>query len=82
MAKDNKYGNVQIEGIPDDEPVFVLRAQDKFALPTLFRYKNLVRGIEDEDQQRTQEWFDNLDDVLDNFSLFASEFPDKIKLPD
>jgi hypothetical protein len=29
MAFDRKYGTIPIEGIPDDEPVIVFRAQDQ-----------------------------------------------------
>jgi hypothetical protein len=45
MAIDNKYGRLDIPGIPENEPVFVLRAQDSFALPTIIYYKMLVSGL-------------------------------------
>jgi hypothetical protein len=31
MAKCGKYGDVKVPGIPDDEPIFIVRAQDIFA---------------------------------------------------
>jgi len=39
MAQDNKYGHVTLErgNVPDDEPVFVFRAQDKI-LPVLLNF--------------------------------------------
>lgn len=43
MAIDLKYGHVPIEGIPGGEPVFILRAQDKAAILTLFAYKENAR---------------------------------------
>lgn len=42
MAIDKKYGKVKIEGIPADEPVFILRAQDKLAFPIISRYANMA----------------------------------------
>lgn len=38
MAVEEKYGNVEIPGVPADEPVFVLRAQDRLAFSTLIHY--------------------------------------------
>ena len=43
MAKDTKYNIVDVEGIPEDEPIFVLRAQDAFAVATLKFYQGLER---------------------------------------
>ena len=41
MAKDSKYNIVDVKGIPDDEPIFVLRAQDVFAVAVLKFYQGL-----------------------------------------
>lgn len=41
MAREEKYGNIDIPGIPDDEPIFVFRAQDVFAPVILGHYANL-----------------------------------------
>jgi hypothetical protein len=41
MAKEEKYGAIDIKGIPEDEPVFVLRAQDVFAPVILKHYADL-----------------------------------------
>ena len=41
MAKDTKYNIVDVDGIPEYEPIFVLRAQDVFALATLKFYQGL-----------------------------------------
>ncbi len=38
MAVDLKYGALEIPGIGDDEPVFVLRGRDSLALSTLEDY--------------------------------------------
>ncbi len=41
MAKDAKYGDVQVLGIPDGEPIFILRARDAFAGVVLAQYREL-----------------------------------------
>ena len=43
MAISTKYGNIHIPDIGDDEPIFVLRAQDKLALPLIEIYDLLAR---------------------------------------
>ncbi len=63
MAISGKYGKIDIPGIGPDEPVFVLRAKDKLAAPTLRIYRELaeshlspvIGGLDDE-IQRFQEW--------------------------
>ncbi len=42
MAISGKYGKISISKIPDDEPVFILRAQDKLAEPAIEMYKLLA----------------------------------------
>ena len=42
MAISTKYGKVNIPKIGDNEPVFVLRAQDKLAEATIGMYKLLA----------------------------------------
>jgi hypothetical protein len=42
MAISTKYGNVDIPKIGKDEPVFILRAQDKLAEATIGMYRILA----------------------------------------
>jgi hypothetical protein len=42
MAISTKYGRVEIPKISDDEPVFILRAQDKLAAPIIEMYRTLA----------------------------------------
>ena len=42
MAVSTKYGKVDIPRIRDDEPVFILQAQDKLAEATIGMYKLLA----------------------------------------
>jgi len=45
MAFDVKYGQVAVPGISEDEPIFILRAQDRFALPLILLYKSQVAAL-------------------------------------
>lgn len=47
MAREAKYGNLTIPGIPDDEPVFIFRAQDQLAPVALEAYKAAREGVGD-----------------------------------
>jgi hypothetical protein len=42
MALSGKYGQLDIPRIGKDEPVFILRAQDKLAEPTIEMYRLLA----------------------------------------
>jgi hypothetical protein len=42
MALSLKYGKIDIPRIEDGDPVFILRAQDKLAEPTIQMYRLLV----------------------------------------
>ena len=54
MARETKYGRVTTEkkAIPEDEPVFLLRAQDQFAAETVLFYADLRRRAGDEEGAR------------------------------
>jgi hypothetical protein len=42
MALSGKYGKIHISRLGEDEPVFILRAQDQLAAPTIEMYKALA----------------------------------------
>ena len=42
MAVSGKYGKIDIPKIGEDEPVFILRAQDKLAEPAIEMYRVLA----------------------------------------
>ena len=42
MAASGKYGKLSIPRIGEDEPVFILRAQDKLAEPVIEMYRLLA----------------------------------------
>jgi len=49
MARDAKYGDVRIKGIPEDEPVFIFRAQDMLVPLVLAYYRDLREAMGDHD---------------------------------
>lgn len=44
MAISGKYGKIDIPKVGADEPVFILRAQDKLAEPTIETYRILTQS--------------------------------------
>jgi len=42
MAVSGKYGKIDIPNIGEDEPVFILRAQDKLASAAIEMYRSLA----------------------------------------
>lgn len=42
MAVSGKYGKINIAGIAENEPVFILRAQDKLAEAAIQMYQSLA----------------------------------------
>lgn len=69
-GNDLKYGNLRIAGIPPDEPVFVLRAQDAHAIYVIEEYQRLA-GSHDKNMH------DGLDLTLARFRSWPTR-----KLPD
>ncbi|MCF8062062.1 MAG: hypothetical protein K9M82_06060 [Deltaproteobacteria bacterium] len=63
MAISGKYGKIDIPNIDQDEPVFILRAKDKLAVPAMRIYRELaeshlspvIAGMDDE-IERFQGW--------------------------
>src|SRR5712671_167537 len=61
------------EPIPDDEPVFILRARDVHAAPTLIHYAANVTDREHREAAKTR---------AAQFSNWATLHPDRMKEPD
>jgi hypothetical protein len=80
MASDLKYGQIDVPGIPEDEPIFILRAKDKLALSTVVYYSNEARvrvGSE-----TTPEFVKGVEDCVIAFDEWETNNPDKMKMPD
>jgi hypothetical protein len=45
MAIDQKYGLVNIKGVPQDEPVFILRGQDAAAAEAILHYAEIAHRV-------------------------------------
>ena len=59
--------------IPDDEPIFILRAQDMLALQVLIFYKTTVATEEHKDAVRHR---------IREFRNFGNDNPGRMKAPD
>ena len=90
---DAKYGRIwmeeervpesaKLDNAPSDEPVFILRAQDDLALHTLVGYMNVARQIEDLKIRPSDQWFADVQHVVDSFAAFRADHPDTVKVPD
>jgi len=69
----------QILGIPQDEPIFVLRAQDAAARETIAEYEYLTSHGE---YNAGTEFSDGITARLQEFQQWADQNPDKMKTPD
>lgn len=80
---DANYKKVKKElGIPEDEPIFVIRGKDDLALHAVVSYANVARQIEDPAVRPDDEWFDHLDEIASHFANFRNANPDRMKVPD
>lgn len=59
--------------VPEDEPVFILRARDGFALSTIRSYQSTMSPTSDE--------WKVIQDVIDDFVKFKDENPYKMRRP-
>ena len=67
QARDNK-----------GEPMFAVRAQDKYALETIEFYQGLVK----KDKMVTKKFLDEIQIKINQFEEWRNSFKDKVKIPD
>lgn len=67
----------QLLGIPEDEPIFILRAQDQCALEAIPVYAQLAN-----DAGAPKQFLAGLGDVAFQFSDWRMKNRDKVKVPD
>jgi hypothetical protein len=72
----------RILGIPDDEPIFILRAQDKFSTKTIWYYRNLNRDGVRDCSPNWLEWAESVGRITRNFLDWQMINRDKVKMPD
>jgi hypothetical protein len=71
----NKIVNlVSLQEIPEDEPLFLLRARDSHAYDTLMHYLRLNAGGDDLHQEGIMQ-------VIRRFIAFATDHPERMKQP-
>lgn len=83
--RDNKYhiADGQLiktsngQPVPDEEPVFILRARDALAITTLEVYKQLA----EEDGTVPEEHINGVQEKIDAFRQFRVQYYDRIKAP-
>jgi len=61
------------EAIPDDEPVFVLRAQDLHAIEAIRFYRGVCQNREHKER---------ITEVVDRFATFKNDYPARVREPD
>lgn len=64
---------VGLKPVPDDEPVFILRAQDRKALAALTAYHAVVDTLEQKASITTS---------IEDFRVFQYQHPERMKEPD
>jgi len=62
--------------IPEDEPLFLLRAKDRLAVDALLSYREICRRDGCTDYQ-----LNGVTDIIEAFQRFAAEHPDRMKQP-
>lgn len=74
----DKYPEIKrLLGIPEDEPIFILRAQDKCSFQTLIDYEDNVADVGADDI-----FLNGILKVQDEFSEWQGKNTDKVKTPD
>lgn len=68
--------------IPAEEPIFILRAQDKFSLETIADYLYNVVNSTPIGDKNMETWYDNVKSVGQKFLNWQRENRDKVKVPD
>lgn len=59
--------------IPDDEPLFIFRAQDKRAVGALLAYQSICNSMNHKA---------SIQKSIDDFRAFENQFPERMKEPD
>jgi hypothetical protein len=79
-----KYSYIHsLLGIPANEPIFILRAQDRLSVATIVEYRRFYTQRMLLDHQVPEEQFvANLDEVISDFIDWQQRNPGFVKLPD
>lgn len=77
MATDQKFGNVDIPGIPEGEPIFIIRAKDKASVDAIRDYASYAA-----DAGASEEFLNAVDGRVEEFRKWQEENPDLVSVPD
>lgn len=69
-------------GVPEEEPIFIIRGQDDLGMAIVTRYLNMAQSIESADKMPNQEWLDHMSEIIAEFGQFRIEYPERIKIAD
>jgi len=72
----------QLLDIPPDEPIFIIRAQDKFSVKTIQSYRKKVRDGSIIGAKGLREWYENVGSVINDFINWQRDNRNKVKAPD
>jgi hypothetical protein len=76
QSRENELKIKELLGVPPDEPIFVLRAQDQFAPQAIDDYRFNVEG------DAGSEWFHDVGSIRNDFINWQRDNRDKVKVPD
>lgn len=77
MAATLKYGHIAIAGVPADEPVFVLRAQDAAAVQTIMYYRASAEA-----HGADAELVEGVSRAVNDITRWQFAHPGRVKVPD
>lgn len=72
----------ELLGIPTDEPIFVLRAQDLYSSKAITLYKDLVHDGRKIGHEELHEWLSDVGSTENDFLNWQRDNRDKVKEPD
>lgn len=74
----DKYPEIKsLLGIPEDEPIFIIRAKDKVAVDAIQTYGVLAFAV-----GASQEFVDGVNTCAAQFQVWQNEHTDIVKVPD
>jgi hypothetical protein len=68
--------------IPEDEPIFIIRAQDRFSVKLIQYYRKMVRDGSKVEVKKLFSWYENVGSVISDFINWQRDNRDKVKVPD
>lgn len=73
----------ELLGIPPNEPIFIMRAQDKFTTDSIVHYRqNVHDGVIELGSETLPMWEAEMGSIISDFRNFQRDHPDDVKVPD